>query len=854
MTAGSNHGETDNRAERSRLGRRIALGRIRASFALFLEQLLPLLIAPVSILSLFLSAAWLGFFRSLPDWLRWTAVGLLVFFFLVSLLGLRQLKRPGRAEVDRRLEETNGLPHQAISSQQDAPVTDTPFSRALWNAHRQRLAASIRHLEGGWPRPDISRFDPAGLRVVPALALVIAAAFSLSPLSGRVLDAFRNHPAADLSAGSRIDVWITPPGYTARPAITLSADAASARVPQYSMLTVRLSGEGGATPVTFTPKGTDKSVPLAAKEGAGKALGAQPGALSTTFELKLSTDGTVNAEGRTYQIALIPDQPPRITFDGKPRRTVNGALEIRFKAHDDYGLASARADIVPLDQLPQAQPLFPLPEFPLDVASRQGGDVKGISSRNLNDHPLAGKRVRMTLVAIDAAGQTGRSDPLDIVLPARAFSEPLAAAVAEQRQIFSLDVRDLQKAIEYNDAITLRADENIPNPTHFLLIKSARARMVLARDEASLKDAASYLWDIALGIDGGDLPMAERAVRDAQKALADALKRNAPDSEIKALMDELRKAMQNYMSALAKQMQQQKPGQSPNAEARNVIRQQDLEQMMDQLENMARSGNKDAAQKLLNDMQRLMNNLQAGNGQRQPSEAESKARQQVDKLGQILRDQQKLMEDTYKLDQQMQQQEWQQADPGDEGSPMEPMPGEDGQQQQGNGNPTADQKKAMGELEGRQRQLEQQLQELGQGLKGLGMKPNKGLGQAGREMNGAGKALGLGKSEPALKGQGRALEALRKGAQEMMQAMKGQGQGSGAPQAGMPGSSEQSGRDPLGRSRGDGDLGDGSDTKVPDQFDVQRARDILESIRRKLGDTELAPSGRHYLERLLNLD
>lgn len=51
-------------------------------------------------------------------------------------------------------------------------------------------------------------------------------------------------------------------------------------------------------------------------------------------------------------------------------------------------------------------------------------------------------------------------------------------------------------------------------------------------------------------------------------------------------------------------------------QSQNVIRQRDLQNMMDQIENLARSGNRDAAQQMLNELQRMMNNLQAGRPQR----------------------------------------------------------------------------------------------------------------------------------------------------------------------------------------------------------------------------------------------
>ena len=39
--------------------------------------------------------------------------------------------------------------------------------------------------------------------------------------------------------------------------------------------------------------------------------------------------------------------------------------------------------------------------------------------------------------------------------------------------------------------------------------------------------------------------------------------------------------------------------------------------------------------------------------------------------------------------------------------------------------------------------------------------------------------------------------------------------------------------------------------KVPDQIDIQRAREILEELRRRLGETTRPPIELEYLERLL---
>jgi hypothetical protein len=136
----------------------------------------------------------------------------------------------------------------------------------------------------------------------------------------------------------------------------------------------------------------------------------------------------------------------------------------------------------------------------------------------------------------------------------------------------------------------------------------------------------------------------------------------------------------------------------------------------------------------------------------------------------------------------------------------------------------------------------------------MGMKPGPGFGQAQREMEGAGRELGQGRGQPAIENQGRALEALRQGARDMMnqmmQAQQGQ-QGQGP--NGQVGQGEQNGRDPLGRPRMSERYIEDDGVKVPDEIDVQRAREILDAIREKLGNNPPQEMERRYLERLLDI-
>ncbi|MFS8054055.1 TIGR02302 family protein [Rhizobium sp. BR 317] len=911
-------------ATRPALARLVAVKRLFARLVLTSEQILPLLLVPLSILALFLSAAWFGIFRIAPDVLRLGLLAVFAIAFAVSIFPFRRLRWPTVAEADRMLEERNGLAHQPVTVQEDEPAFDTPFARALWREHQVRMAARIAALDAGLPRPDIARYDRFALRTIPALLLVTAFSFSMSNGGGSLTDAFTAPAVTSVNPDLRVDAWVTPPYYTGEAPVYLTGSAAntgdSVNVPQFSELTVRVTGATTDEKVLFQAAGSDNDAEIpeqaadASKQPANGNAATPPtvqpvsnnaaapagtdAMVARTHVLKLEKGGKLTVNGKSWSFKVVADKPPEIAFDGIPHATANGALEIGFKVKDDYGVEEAHAEIVPVETDPQATPLYGLPEYRLEISRRDRRNGKGLANHDLTQDPLAGKQVRITLVARDGAGQTGRSAPYEMTLPSRNFSEPLAAAVAEERQIFALDTRKMPEAIELNQSLTIRPNETIPDLGNYLLLKSALTRMKLAHGDIALKDTADYLWQIALGMEDAQLTDAEKALRDAQQKLSEALQRNASDAEIKKLTDELRKAMNDYMKELAERMKNM-PAQ-PNQKSANILRQQDLQRMMDQIENLARSGNREAAQQMLSELQQMMNNLQAGRPQRgqnqQQGEANDKMRQQMDKLGRILRDQQKLMEQTFKLDQAMRDR-MQRGDPNEDGDDAlnQPMPDlndptqqdqgqqdqgqrdrQQGQNQQGQNqqgqqqgqkqqdgnqtdNMTADQlRDALKQLRKQQDELGKQLGELQKDLGSMGMKPNQNYGKAQQEMKGASGDLAQGNGEAAVQGQGRALDALRKGTRDMMnqlmaQMQQQQGQGQGQ-QQGQAGQGNQNGRDPLGRLRNGDPFGDdANENKVPDRIDPQRAREILDAIRERLSNNPSLSEERRYLERLLNL-
>jgi uncharacterized protein (TIGR02302 family) len=337
-------------------------------------------------------------------------------------------------------------------------------------------------------------------------------------------------------------------------------------------------------------------------------------------------------------------------------------------------------------------------------------------------------------------------------------------------------------------------------------------------------------------------------LQEAQDKLAEALENGASDEEIQKRMQDMRQAMNEFMKQLAEE-ERKNPSTAKTDKTDQELSASDLDKMLDKLEELARQGSKDQAKELLNQLRDMMNNLQASRDNKggKGGEGQSQMEGKLNELGKMLREQQKILDETFQKDRD-----------GQSGKgPDEQDQSDNGQNQQGqNGKQPDGEQKGTGSglngLQQRQNKLGKQLQGLMDGLKGLGIEPGKELGDAGKAMGRAGKNLGEGDAGKATGDETEALNALRKGAEGLMNQMKqALGKQGGGQQRGEKGPND---KDPLGRPRANNQTDTGESTKVPDEIDIQRAREILEAIRKRLGNALSPEVEKQYLERLLKFD
>ena len=819
------------RATRERIERAVS----RARLVLLWESIWPRLAPLLALAAIFAVVSWFGLWREVTDPVR---IGLLAVFAIAAvwfLFRLLRLAPPARAAALARVEAATGALHRPATDFSDRLATgrEDATATALWAAHRERLLGLLERLRAGTPAPGLARRDPYAVRFLVVLLFVAAFVFAGDERLDRLTEAFRGGETAAAIA-ARIDAWVTPPAYTGRPPIFLTGEAAKPSgteysVPVGSVVTVRAGGARDLDVVEADSAG-EKPADIVA---ADKPVVADATGDSRPLEhqVKLASAARVivrkgEREVMDWRFTVIPDMPPRIAFAKPPAATASGALSLSYSMKDDYGVTSASAEITPVDSpnpKQGARPLVAAPKIDLSLPQLRTRDGNGETIRDLTSHPWAGARVKMTLVARDEAGQEGRSDPTEVVLPARQFHEPLARAVVEQRTRLALDANAAGDVADALDALTFAPEAGIGNDSHYLALRSAYYRLLAAHDDDDLRGVVDYLWAIALGIEDGDLSLAADQLRAAQDALRQALEKGAPDTEIQRLTEQLRDALQKYMQALAQQAQRnpQTAAIPPNANVQ-TIRPQDLDRMLDQIENLARSGARDAARQLLSQLQDMLENMQNGQPMMGDQQNSNQMMQSLNQLGDMIKRQQSLMDQTFSAN----------RGSNPDGSPMTKQELE----------------QALRNLQQGQAELQKQLGDLMKQLQGMGMEPNGKLGQAGEAMGRAAGSLGQQKPGAAVGDQGQALDALRQGAQGMAQQFA---QRQGGPGGGMRGGDNFPGEDPLGRPQRTTGPDLGTTVKVPDEIDIQRAREILEAIRKKLGQPSESGLERDYLQRLL---
>ncbi|WP_246026553.1 DUF4175 domain-containing protein [Paracoccus luteus] len=824
----------------------------------------------LSLAGLALAALALGLVAPLPA--RALALGLALWGGALTVAvawGAGRFRRPVPDAALARVDAA--LPGRPLSALGDRMALGGEAADGLWRAHLDAARAAAARARPVAPDAGLTRRDPFALRLVALTAVGMAAIFGGAGPAGQGLAAlaatWKPAPRAGSApaAGPSWEGWAAPPAYTRRPTIYLNALPGDAlTVPEGSVLTFRLYGNGQGVTQDIGPP-------------AGDAAPEMP-------EFTAERDGTVTVGGRSFAVTVLPDAAPAVTLAALAERRADGRLVQGFSASDDNGIATGQAvltlDLAAVDRRhglaadPEPRDALAL-DLPLPGAGARR-DVTATLAADLARHPWANLPVTLRLTVADGIGQAAETPAAAMILPGRRFFDPLAAALVELRRDLLWSRANARRSAQLLRAAVWQPGDGISPDTARAVAGAVTALEAGPLSPETRDRLAEALWTAAVAIEDGGLPDALARMQQAQERLSEAIRNGASPDEIQKLMDELKAATDAYTDMLAQQGADpaDRFDRSPRQQGQQITGDQ-IQQMMDEIQRLMNEGRMAEAAELLEQFNRMMENLkvtqgQGGEGQGGPS----------GRLAETLREQQRLADEAMRQAQDPLG-DWQQGGtPGDgqqpgqqgegqqgQGQPGDGQQGQQGGGQQGGGS-LADRQRALREELGRQRGLLP-----GRGTE-AGDRAGRQLDEAGRAMEDAENALRDGDPAGAMDRQADAIEAMREGMRALNDLNEGQSgdQGEGQQGQGQQGQGEtpgqqgaaradggqgrgdlRPGRDPLGRDIG----GQGGNVTTGDALaDAQdgtgRARDLQDEIRRRSGQPDRPRDERDYLGRLLD--
>ncbi|MCP2669612.1 DUF4175 domain-containing protein [Maricaulaceae bacterium EIL42A08] len=854
---------------------RAALFKARA--ALLWERAAPVLVGPLAALGLYLLLAFGGLFERAGDPVR-----ILVFLALLLAGGFlarrawSQFKAPTHRDAERRVEDDSGLTDRPFEALADAPAAG---DSALWDAHRARMAERLSGAKARRPFAAWARLDPYGLRAVLIILIITAAFLAGDRATERLSDAFAPRLMAGGGTAAEIEFWVEPPDYTGRPVAYLR-DRREAELVEGSVVAARIVG------LRRDPR----------------VSGAEAEIKTLSDDVRLVTlspeaDGEIvirsGALRETLSLTLIPDTPPEVRLAAEPEGDAQGQMILDFVAEDDFGIeAYALEFAAEPDAGEPSEDSFEV--LALSPGSVSPPDADGVRTARIDlaRHRLAGERAVIRMAALDGAGQRGRSGPLAITLPQRVFLNPLARSVASERKRFIGEERSyadmpdsaptamtggflgdeparrLERAPEGVLRLARALDAVSDAPAAYFNdaivwtgLRTAMREVRRARELEDLSHLDEDLWQIALRAELGSLADAEAALRAAEQALMDAMARGADLIELSALFDAFEQAVSNYMQALAREALEEGRFAEGGGGGGGGMNSDGLQELLDALREAAELGDTEGSRRALAQLLEMLRNMQVnlsqgGNGEGGESAMAEALREALEELGETLSDQREAMNDTFEEAERQGERgnergegQSQGAQPGGDLPVPGTQPGAGFGEEREDGTPAAGGGAEEGEEPGpgldalaeRQAEIAGAIPGRSERLPEAGPSADaarRALDEAADAMEDAARALGEGDAEGALEAQDAAIEALRDAAQAASQAFE-------AARGGTEGET-----DPLGRAQGNA-AGQGTQTGVPSEAERQRAREILEELRRRAAERGRPQEELDYIDRLL---
>lgn len=608
----------------------------RARLRLIWERYAPTLASGFLAVGVFLLGAWLGLWQWIGDPIRLIALLITLFFLSRSLYRAQSIPFPTKSDARRRVETDSGQSHRPLDVLDDRPA----LSADVWPSHQKAALQKAEHLKKAQSRPTLGPIDPAYLRVIlPVLLIVVAismAGFSFERLRKAVTPTWQ--PPIRSSAIS-YEAWIDPPAYTGRPPLYFK-DTTEISVPAGSEFVARISGTKNAARPRLQQGWRSRFLNP-------KRLGAKSFEVREIITDSAKIEFRVGLSQQIYTLNITDDTAPDVDIVEPPEADKRDRLVLAYSLKDDFGVEKLELEMALLTEEIAEDTAFDGQTVSANIAlpgSAQKDVERASAALDLSKNRWAGEKVIGRLIATDGAGNVGVSEPAYFTIPDKIFVEPLAKAIAEQRGIvmagldksyaplpnpewtaahgvmneyrphltFDRAPAEIKRATLLIEAVTDFPSGFYEDPAVYMGLRYIRSSLRHADEIDMLQGIPEDLWNIAIRAEFGVLGTALEEMREAEEALREGIARRAAKREIDTLFDRYNLAVEAYTEELRRKALEEgnadEGGGGGGGGAMGNV--DEIEELLKAIEEANAAGDTEGARIALTQLAELLENMQ----------------------------------------------------------------------------------------------------------------------------------------------------------------------------------------------------------------------------------------------------
>lgn len=566
---------------------------------------------------------------------------LLQFLSLLALLlkFIKNFKYHNRKKTLLWIERNSFKFTTPLTSMEDLPA-NANYNPYVWYLHQMSIKKSLKNLNFLIPNISLSKYDPLNIRFLLSLFFFLAIFWSYK--NNKIYENLLGWTnfGVYLNQDSYFDlkVWYSPPKYTSleEKLIPIIKKEQPIKVQEHLPINSELKVFIKSNKKNFSIK--ENGIPLELKKN-NKDNYEWIGLVQNNKNIVLYHE---NKEYATFKLFTVEDKKPKIEIVSAPNIVNETSLSFISRVTDDYGIKKINLNIKKPPVFKHFEEEFITYNLFLSKENHQNNKlVENYFYKYLADIVWASSNTYLEIKAIDHYNHITNFSA-SIKLPSKNFENTVAIKIYKIRESLAKNKinknggeKQLRKIFDRNQDLLNDRNINVLYNEILALFNSSESIRFSLKNELFKK-----LFSLAEIVNEGDFYLAKKNLEEVEQNLFDSIKQK-DSAKVSTDIENFKEKVKSLLN-LENEENNNNLRDFNNKNLRNQI-----EELTQQIEDLLKSGTKDGVNEKMQKLQQLSESIKNPN---ENSALEEKLKQKKDfinKLSDLLNEQEKIMEETF---------------------------------------------------------------------------------------------------------------------------------------------------------------------------------------------------------------